>query len=121
MIEADCLEVAQTLSAAGLSVATLNTASGRNPGGGVSRGAGAQEERWLGSLAAAKQQALAARKPVLCVLLKSGARNSKRLERSLDKSKKITALLDSFVCVKLDWSKSRALRDRYSPQVNNRL
>ena len=44
VIEADCLEVAQTLSAAGLSVATLNMASGRNPGGGVSRGAGAQEE-----------------------------------------------------------------------------
>ena len=64
--------------------------------------AGAQEGRWLDSLAAGKQQALATRKPVLCVLLKPGARNSKRLERDLEKSRKITALLDSFVCVKLD-------------------
>ncbi len=44
VIEADCLEVAELLIKAGLNPAVLNMANGSNPGGGVIKGAGAQEE-----------------------------------------------------------------------------
>jgi uncharacterized protein (TIGR02452 family) len=42
--EADCLETAEALLKEGLDPCVLNMASGRNPGGGVKGGAGAQEE-----------------------------------------------------------------------------
>lgn len=42
--EQDCLLAARELSEEGFSVAVLNLASRQNPGGGVSRGFGAQEE-----------------------------------------------------------------------------
>jgi uncharacterized protein (TIGR02452 family) len=44
VIEADCLEVAELLLKAGFNPCVLNMASGRNPGGGVWNGSGAQEE-----------------------------------------------------------------------------
>jgi len=69
--------------------------------------------RWLRDLAAAKRRARAERKPVLCVLLRSGHADSRRLERDLGKSRKIVAILDSFVCVKLDYDGQSALVGRY--------
>jgi len=44
VINADCLETAQLMRAAGLSPCVLNLANRQNPGGGVLGGAGAQEE-----------------------------------------------------------------------------
>jgi len=44
VINADCLETAEIFVKAGLNPCVLNLASGYNPGGGVTNGAGAQEE-----------------------------------------------------------------------------
>src|SRR5690606_41340903 len=44
VIEADCLEVASLMQAAGMDVCILNMANRQNPGDGVRGGAGAQEE-----------------------------------------------------------------------------
>ncbi|MFK7904463.1 MAG: TIGR02452 family protein [Chitinophagales bacterium] len=44
VINADCLETAQMIALAGYNPVVLNMANGENPGGGVMRGAGAQEE-----------------------------------------------------------------------------
>ena len=44
VLEADCIETAQLLQKAGYNVCMLNMANRQNPGGGVSGGAGAQEE-----------------------------------------------------------------------------
>ncbi len=44
VIEADCLETAEIFSKIGYKTALLNMANGKNPGGGVIHGAGAQEE-----------------------------------------------------------------------------
>ena len=44
VIEADCLETAHLLQMAGYKVCVLNMASRQNPGGGVLKGLGAQEE-----------------------------------------------------------------------------
>jgi len=44
VIEADCIETADLLQTAGYHVCVLNMASRQNPGGGVIKGAGAQEE-----------------------------------------------------------------------------
>lgn len=44
VINADCLEVARTVSLVGYNPAVLNMANRHNPGGGVHGGAGAQEE-----------------------------------------------------------------------------
>jgi uncharacterized protein (TIGR02452 family) len=44
VIEADCLETAHLLQQAGYKVCVLNMASRQNPGGGVVKGSGAQEE-----------------------------------------------------------------------------
>jgi len=44
VVEADCIEAAQTLQEAGHKVCVLNMASRQNPGGGVMKGMGAQEE-----------------------------------------------------------------------------
>jgi uncharacterized protein (TIGR02452 family) len=44
VLNADCLETAQLLDAAGMKPCVLNMANRRNPGGGVTGGAGAQEE-----------------------------------------------------------------------------
>jgi uncharacterized protein (TIGR02452 family) len=44
VIDADCLETAELLLKSGLNPCVLNMASRRNPGGGVIKGSGAQEE-----------------------------------------------------------------------------
>lgn len=44
VIEADCIETAELLKNAGYNVCMLNMANRQNPGGGVLKGAGAQEE-----------------------------------------------------------------------------
>ena len=45
VVRDDCIEVARRLVEEGLETAILNMASARNPGGGVERGSGAQEEQ----------------------------------------------------------------------------
>ena len=44
VIEADCIETGELLTKAGYNVCVLNMANRQNPGGGVTKGAGAQEE-----------------------------------------------------------------------------
>jgi len=68
---------------------------------------------WHSSLNAGRKAARAARKPILCVILESGKRASARLERELGRNRKLTALLDRFVLVKLDRARSRDLVSRY--------